>query len=49
MDDIIINLEALLTQFQTKFLEIEGILHNTNKQFNRLKARAWNKGPIQGS
>ena len=38
MDDIIVNLESLLSQFQSKFLEIEGILHNTNKQFNRLKA-----------
>ena len=37
MNEIIVNLESLLTQFQTKFLEIEDILHNTNKQFTRLK------------
>ena len=37
MNEIMVNLESLLTQFQTKFLEIEDILHNTNKQFTRLK------------
>ena len=37
MEEIICNLENLLTQFQTKFLEIEDILYHTNKQFNKLK------------
>ena len=37
MEEIIGNLENLLVQFQSKFLEIEDILHNANKQFSRLK------------
>ena len=37
MDDIILNMETLMTQFQCKFAELENLLRDTNKEFSRLK------------
>ena len=37
MDEIILNMESLLSQFQKKFVELEGVLRDTNKEFSRLK------------
>ena len=37
MDEIILNMESLLSQFQKKFVELECVLRDTNKEFFRLK------------
>ena len=37
MDEIILNMETLMTQFQCKFVELETLLRDTNKEFSRLK------------
>ena len=37
MDEIILNMESLLSQFQKKFVELECVLRDTNKEFSRLK------------
>ena len=46
MDDIILSIETLLCEFQVKFKEIEEIVYNTNKQFNRLKVEYVKSVPI---
>ena len=47
MEDIIGNIENLLVQFQLKFVEIEDILHNANKQFSQLKLEYVKYAPNQ--
>lgn len=37
MDEIILNMETLMTQFQCKFVELETLLRDTNREFSRLK------------
>ena len=42
MEETIINLGNLLEKFQSKFFEIEDILHATNTQFRKLKTEYYN-------
>ena len=37
MDEIILNMESLLSKFQAKFAELEFVLRETNQEFSRLK------------
>ena len=46
MDDIIVNIETLLCEFQVKFKELEDIVYITNQQFNRLKVEYVKSVPI---